>query len=277
MNHALRLSVWFPLGLALLTLFTTGCAGTNYGWTVRTTSTTLSPSVEPAKVMQGTFAVLTPLSVASLRGNEAGMGQYLGDVINEVAPNLRVVDERQAISLINKQGLAEEYARMRSELELTHILDRDVLQKIGAALNVNYVFQPRLAYFSQEMLDRWEIPAINVKFARTRSSTMRLSLQLWDSESGELLWSSTAESSFQSEAVNLDPVFIEDAARVTFGSMLSDLLNRKTSSKYNPLNQALNLLIRQAVPQPHTNVKSESRPDQESSREQQGNNLGHEK
>ncbi len=277
MNHALRLSVWFPLGLALLTLFTTGCAGTNYGWTVRTTSTTLSPSVEPAKLTQGTFAVLTPLSVASLRGNEAGMGQYLGDVINEVAPNLRVVDERQAISLINKQGLAEEYARMRSELELTHILDRDVLQKIGAALNVNYVFQPRLAYFSQEMLDRWEIPAINVKFARTRSSTMRLSLQLWDSESGELLWSSTAESSFQSEAVNLDPVFIEDAARVTFGSMLSDLLNRKTSSKYNPLNQALNLLIRQAVPQPHTNVKSESRPDQESSREQQGNNLGHEK
>jgi len=277
MNHALRLSVWFPLGLALLTLFTTGCAGTNYGWTVRTTSTTLSPSVEPAKLTQGTFAVLTPLSVASLRGNEAGMGQYLGDVINEVAPNLRVVDERQAISLINKQGLAEEYARMRSELELTHILDRDVLQKIGAALNVNYVFQPRLAYFSQEMLDRWEIPAINVKFARTRSSTMRLSLQLWDSESGELLWSSTAESSFQSEAVNLDPVFIEDAARVTFGSMLSDLLNRKTSSKYNPLNQALNLLIRQAVPQPHTNVKSESRPDQESRREQQGNNLGHEK
>ena len=140
-----------------------------------------------------------------------------------------------------------------------------------------HVFQPRLAYFSQEMLDRWEIPAINVKFARTRSSTMRLSLQLWDSESGELLWSSTAESNFQSEAVNLDPVFIEDAARVTFGSMLSDLLNRKTSSKYNPLNQALNLLIRQAVPQQHTNVKSESRSDQESSREQQGNNLGHEK
>jgi len=277
MNHALRLSVWFPLGLALLTLFTTGCAGTNYGWTVRTTSTTLSPSVEPAKVMQGTFAVLTPLSVASLRGNEAGMGQYLGDVISEVAPNLRIVDERQAISRINQQGLAEEYARMRSDLELTHILDRDVLQKIGAALDVNYVFQPRLAYFSQEMLDRWEIPAINVKLARTRSSTMRLSLQLWDSESGELLWSSTAESNFQSEAVNLDPVFIEDAARVTFGSMLSDLLNRKTSSKYNPLNQALNLLIRQAVPQQHTNVKSESRSDQESSREQQGNNEEQEK
>ncbi|WP_455243930.1 hypothetical protein [Petrachloros mirabilis] len=270
MNHPLRLSSWFALGFVLLTLITTGCAGTNYGWTVRTTSTALSPSTEPANLRQGTVAVLTPLSVASLRGNEAGMGQYLGDVIKEVAPNLKVVDERKAISLINEKGLAEEYNRMRSELELTHILNRDILRKIGEALNSRYVFQPRLAYFAQQMFDRWEVPGISVKFSRTRSATIRLSLQLWDCQTGELLWSSTAESNFQSEAMNTDPVFIEDVARVTFGSMLSDLLNRKTSSKYTPLNQVLNLLIRQAIPEQHTEVKSEKRSDQESSKEQQG-------
>ena len=171
------------------------------------------------------------------------MAQYLGDVIKKVAPNLSVIEERQAISLINKRGLAEQYNRMRSELEMTHILDRDILRIIGGALGSRYVLQPRLAYFSQQMLDRWEIPAFNVKFSRTRSATMRLSLQLWDSETGELLWSSTAESNFQSDVLSLDPVFIEDVARVTFGSMLSDLLNRKTSSKYGPLDEVLNLLI----------------------------------
>ena len=265
MTRSLRFRSWVAVGLCCLTLFVTGCAGTNYGWTVRTTSTALSPSTEPAKLAQGTFAVLTPLSVASLRGNEAGMGQYLGDVIKKVTPNLKVVDEREAISLINEKGLAEEYNRMRSELELTHILNRDILRKIGEALNSRYVFQPRLAYFTQQMLDRWEVPGISVKFSRTRSATMRLSLQLWDSETGELLWSSTAESNFQSEAVSLDPVFIEDVARVTFGSMLADLLNRKTTSKYTPYDKVLDLLILEKVHQDKSSSKTDAEPAEEKS------------
>ena len=43
--------------------------------------------------------------------------------------------------------------------------------------------------------------------------------------------------------VSLDPVFIEDVARVTFGGMLADFLNRKTSSEYTPYDEVLNLLI----------------------------------
>lgn len=247
MNHPLRLSSGLALGLGLLTLLTTGCAGSIYGWTVRTTSTPLSSSVEGARLAQGTFAVLTPLSVASLRGNEAGMGQYLGDVIKKVAPNLKVVDERQTISLINMHGLTGDYAQMRSNLEVTHILDRDILRKIGDATGAHYVFQPRLAYFTQAMTDRWTVPAINVLASQTRSGTMRLSLQIWDTTTGELLWSSTAEANLQSEAVTQDPVFIEDIARVTFGSMLADLLNRRTASNYTPLNQVLDRLIKEAV------------------------------
>ncbi|WP_455376887.1 hypothetical protein, partial [Petrachloros mirabilis] len=178
--------------------------------------------------------------------NEAGMGQYLGDVIKKVVPNLKVIDERQTISFINKHGLTVEYAQMRSNLELTHILDREILRKIGDATGAQYVFQPRLAHFSQTMTDRWTVPAFNFLASQTRSGTIRLSLQLWEINTGELLWSSTAEANLQSEAVNQDPVFIEDAARVTFGSMLADLLNRRTSSNYTPLNQVLDRLIKEA-------------------------------
>ncbi len=265
MPHSSRYMSWFAASLGFFILFTTGCAGSIYGWTVRTTSTPLSPSTESAKLAQSTFAVLTPVSVASLRGNEAGMAQYLGDVIKKVAPNLNVIEERQAISLINRQGLTEQYNRMRLELEMTHILDRDILRIIGGALGSRYVLQPRLAYFSQYMSDRWEVPAINLKISRTRSATMRLSLQLWDSETGELLWSSTAESNFQSEAVSLDPVFIEDVARVTFGSMLADLLNRKTASKYTPYDKVLDLLILEKVHQDKSTRKTDVKPAEEKS------------
>ena len=243
MTYPSHFRLWIGIGLGFLLLFTSGCAGPLYGWTVRTTSTTLSDSSELADLGQEKIAVMTPLSVAYLRGSEAGMGQYLGDVIKKVAPNFNVVDERQTISLINKQGLTEKYAKMREELEMAHVPDRDILRNIGAALSSRYLFQPRLAHFIQEFLDRWELPGIKVKLSRVRSATMRLSLQLWDAKTGELLWSSTAESNFQSEALSQDPVFIEDVARVTFGSMLADLLNRKTSSKYTPYNDVLNLLI----------------------------------
>jgi hypothetical protein len=229
-------------GLVLL-IFTTGCAGGMYGWTVRTTSTTPSRSSEAVGLSKETVAVLTPLSVASLRGNEAGMGQYLVDVIRKVVPQWSIMTERETISAINKNGLAAHYERMRSGAELSHVLDRESLRSIGEALGARYVFQPRLAFFEQTMTDRWTVPAINALAAQTRSATMRLSLQLWDATSGELIWSSAAETNLQSEAVSQDPVFMEDVARVTFGSMLSDLLNRRTGSKYTPLNQVLDMLI----------------------------------
>lgn len=187
--------------------------------------------------------MLTPLAVASLRGSEAGMGQYLVEVIHKVVPNWTVVSERDTLSLINEHGLEKPYALMRSDAELSHVLDRDTLREIGQAVGARFIFQPRLAFYSQYMMDRWEVPPIGLKVGRTRAATMRLSLQLWDSSRGELIWYSVAEANLQSEAMSLDPVFMEDAARVTFGSMLADLVNRKTASEYTPLNHVLNMLI----------------------------------
>jgi hypothetical protein len=77
---------------------------------------------------------------------------------------------------------------------------------------------------------------------------MRISLQLWDAESGELVWSSVAETILASEAVSQDPVFLDDAARVTLGGLMADFLDRRTSSKYTPLNEVLNTLMETAIP-----------------------------
>jgi hypothetical protein len=93
------------------------------------------------------------------------------------------------------------------------------------------------------MTDRLNLPPLNILMLQTRSAHMRLSLQLCDTMSGELIWSSAAETALQSEAATQDPVFIENAARITWGSMLSDLLNGKTSSRYTRLNQFLDNLL----------------------------------
>lgn len=153
---------------------------------------------------------------------------------------------------VNREGLVSTYAQLLSDYEETNILDRDLLRKIAAAVGARYVFQPRLTYFSQHMTERWAF--IGVRIMETRSSVMRLTLQLWDASNGELVWGSATEITMQSEAVSQDPVYFEDQAVVAFGSMVTDLLNRKTSSRYTPVDKLLNDLIGTDLPEEVTDT-----------------------
>ncbi|HEX8751704.1 MAG TPA: hypothetical protein VF732_11365, partial [Nitrospira sp.] len=142
-----------------------------------------------------------------------------------------------------------EYTQMRTDAEVSHILNREPLKKIGAAIGARFVFQPRLASFTQTMYDRWTFPAIGVIISQTRQSDLRISVQLWDTKTGELLWASMAEGTMQSEAFAKDPVYLEDAIRVTLGSIVADFVNRKTASTYTPLNKIVDQLIQIPLPE----------------------------
>ena len=242
----------------MLALFTVGCgAGTVYNWTVHTKSTPIAASLQPGRLNQDTTAIFTPIASGGLRGSEAGLGQSLGDVMREATPSWKVMEEQQVISLLNRHGLASDYTRMRSDAEQSGILDVALLRKMGQALGARYAFQPRLAFFSQEMTDRFTFPALNIRFSHTRSSLLRLSLQLWDTESGELLWASAAEAELESEGVSQEPVQLDAAARVTLGGMLADFLRRRTASHYTSLDKSLDSLIRLPTPDSEANQGKE--------------------
>jgi hypothetical protein len=78
---------------------------------------------------------------------------------------------------------------------------------------------------------------------------LRLALQLWEAETGALLWFSVAEGTMQSEAMSQDPVYFKDVVRVTLGSMIEDLVLGKTDSMYTPVNVLLNGLVQRPVPE----------------------------
>ena len=65
---------------------------------------------------------------------------------------------------------------------------------------------------------------------------------------GELLWTSLAEASLESEAVGQDPVYFEDTARLTMGSIIADFMKGNTNSSYRPLDKIVDQLIQ--IPQP---------------------------
>jgi hypothetical protein len=190
-----------------------------------------------------------------LRGNEVGLDFMLGEVLRLVAPHIHIVSQQQTISQINQQGLAAEYNQMRVDAEQSHILDRKPLKQVGMAIGARYVFQPRLAAFTQTMYDRWTFPGAGVLLSQTRQCNLRMSVQLWDTKTGELLWASMAEGTMQSEALAKDPVYLEDAVRVTLGSIVSDFLNRKTASTYTPLNKIVDELIQIPLPEAKSNPR----------------------
>ena len=99
------------------------------------------------------------------------------------------------------------------------------------------------------MYDRWTFPGVGVVLSQTRQSNLRMSVQLWDTQTGELLWASMAEGTMQSEAFSKDPVYLEDTMRVTLGSIIADFLNRKTASTYTPLNKIVDELIQIPMPE----------------------------
>jgi hypothetical protein len=196
----------------------------------------------------------------ALRGNEIGLDFMLSEVLHRVAPHIHIVSQQQTISQINTQGLAAEYNQMRVDAEQSHILNWDSLKKVGTAIGARYVFQPRLAAFTQTMYDRWTFPAVEVVVSQTRQCNLRMSVQLWDTMTGELLWASMAEATMQSEALAKDPVYLEDAARVTLGSIVADFLNRKTASTYTPLNKIVDELIQIPLPEATSDARKKNDP-----------------
>jgi hypothetical protein len=235
------------VGLLLFVFVLSGCASSIYGWQVRTSSTPFSVSGEPAMFQQEPVALLSAVTVPGLRGNEVALAYYLHEILHKVTPAWKVVSPQETVARINGAGLAAEYMRMRAAHEESNIFERDQLRRIGAVIGARYVFQLRLAAFTQTMTDRWK--ALDIRITQTRSSDMRLVLQLWDAKTGELVWVSAAETSMQSEGVSQDPVYLEDVARATLGGMMADFLNRRTASKYTPVNKVLDDLIKEAMPQ----------------------------
>jgi hypothetical protein len=234
--------------LLLLLIMTTSCTGSIYDWRVRTNSTPMSAASRPANLAPHPVAVFPAITMPGLRGNEFPLGHYLGYILQKAAPDWKVVIELETSSRINRKGLSIDFARMRNDYDQSSIYDAETLRKISEAVGARYVFQPRLIAFSQVMTDRWMFPGLNVRLLQTRSSIMRIALQFWDAETGDLLWVSIAETTMSNEAISQDPVYFQDIAVATLGSMMVDFMKERTASEYTPLNKFLDALLYDTKP-----------------------------
>lgn len=163
------------------------------------------------------------LATAVAQGN--GLGEYksiLSDIIEknfrEEQPEIKILTSREILNHINRADLAGEYAGMIEGYNLTGILDRKTLEKIGNVIEVKYIAQPRLSSFNEKTSAR--LIAFGLSLISTRETTVNISLQIWDTRTGSIVWEGSGQATIAVEAMRAKPVSFEDVAEVASRSLV---------------------------------------------------------
>jgi hypothetical protein len=205
----------------VLGMMLSGCVGPLQQWGAQTSPMLKAPSFESSMLESEPSAVLNAVVGFGLEGYTNQVSRSLFTALEKAPPALKVISPLDTLSQINRKGLEAEYAAMVSQYQQSGILDRMVLEKVGQALNARYVFQPSMATFTQSMSGRFSI--FGLRLIQTRISTLRLSVQIWDTRSGEIVWESTGEATLAGEDVREYRIPFEEIASRLWQQMFQNL------------------------------------------------------
>jgi len=132
-----------------------------------------------------------------------------------------IVHPNLAANHINEASLAEDYATMLTAYDRTNILDRDTLRKIGRAVGVGYFAVPILLNFHEMQNNR--LTVFGLRLAKTSWVTTRFQLQIWDAQSGGIVWEGLSELTLAHEILLERPVHFEDTIRATWESLIKEI------------------------------------------------------
>lgn len=199
-----------------------GCAGPLTQWGEDTTYTPRTASFDPKHLRQEPVAVLHAIVGFGLEGYSHQVSRSLSAALAHTSQPIKGIPVQEGLSRLNREGLGGEYAQMVSDYTKSGILNRSTLEKIGRTLNATYIFQPSLASFSQSTSGRFSF--FGLRLFQTRITTMRLSVQLWDARTGDIVWEASGEATLATEDVRELRIPFDEIARRLWSHMLNDLL-----------------------------------------------------
>jgi hypothetical protein len=183
-----------------------------------------APSVSADTFTGKTIAIL-PVARIEFDPTQEVYKEALGGLIyvslNKYSNGVTLLPVSMTQSLVNRAGLWSDMQEMYKEYETTAVLRKDTLGKIGSALGARYVMMPKVLRFEHESFDRVNI--LGISFLRTRLSTLDIHIQLWDTETGDVVWQGIGEGSEAAEAVEGRPVSFMTVAQFACESLSTRL------------------------------------------------------
>jgi hypothetical protein len=197
------------------------------------TSTPKPKSLNASELSRTPVVVLAFVAPGNLQGFSPILSQALSGALTEVSPPISEISTDETLNRLTDLGLTAEYSDLRAGFARNGMLDRQRLRRIGSGLGSRYMLLPGLAQFDEEVLDKFE--AAGIKLLRNRVTTLRLWLQLWDSQTGHIVWESSGEVT--TATVFLSPkqtLALEQTAKKLLVHMIQDgLIESKTETQIN--------------------------------------------
>ena len=202
------------MGLTMMLL--SGCAVVH-----QTHATTQASTINlDPQVLQATgIAFITPSSATGQEEDRQAVALAFTEELKRDRPDLRVVSLPTTLGAINRAGLASEYKQMFEDYRLTGIFNRETLLKISHATGARYLAQLKLGGFRQESKNRWGL--LGVRMLETKTTFLRLYLQVWDGENGSIAWEGAQELSSAQESLQEDAVSFKTAVEQSAKELLA--------------------------------------------------------
>lgn len=206
---------WLRLGLSAALAACLSCCTTSQRHETVTVAASRADSLKPGELARFGIAFVTPSTVTGQEQDRPALCLIFSHVLEELRPGTRVVPLAETLSSVNRDGLAENYKLMMSNYQGAELLDRATLSLVGKATGVRYIGQLKMASFGQQSQDRFGVFGLRV--VETKKANIRLTLQIWNSEDGSIVWEGTQELYLANETLKEDPIsfrtMVEDVAR----------------------------------------------------------------
>ncbi len=172
---------------------------------------------------------LTPAAATGREADKQALALSFSRQLEQARPGVKVVPLPSILSKVNAADLDQQYKRMYRDYLETGILEGSILQRLGEVGEVRYLAQLSLADFTQGSRGRFSF--LGLRLVDTKQASMRVFIQIWDSQTGAVAWEGSAELNYAYESAAENPAPFLEASSLAARRLFADLPGAATSKK----------------------------------------------
>jgi len=177
-----------------------------------TTIETRSFSLTNGELADFGVAFITPSIVTGQEQYTQSLALSFASIMKELRPEINIMPLSNSLSIINREGMIEDYKKMYRNYRDTGIFDQDIIKKISKVTGKRYLAQLNLSAFSQRISNRF---SLGFRIIDTKYAQMRLFLQIWDSHNGTIAWEGSAELDYSYDTYNNSTISFKTIVQMT--------------------------------------------------------------
>jgi hypothetical protein len=177
-------------------------------------------------VQEHGIAFITPSSITGQEQDRQALALTFAQVLQEKRPDMRVVTLPETLGILNRADMLADYKEMYEDYADTGIFSRPVLKRISDLAGTRYLAQLKLSGFEQESSERFGV--FGLRLLETKRANLRIFLQIWDGQEGEIAWEGYEEVIMSSETFTEKGVMFYDVARTIAERMMANIPQDRT-------------------------------------------------